>query len=410
MAKVQTSSSSIIPAGSVVRLLSLAMGGGIVLDAVFAFQSSSAKQVLGVFGIGLAVASAATVCGALLGFLFGIPRSLQGNMAGAQGDTAHPPSGSATSSGGPSAATLYGANTSLEQISDWLTKILVGIGLTQLTQLPSALQSYSEFVGRALPNVAGGAVFVGAETLYFAICGFLASYLWTRLELGKALSAAEVVTRAEFEQEKQSNARALALVERQLRKGEAPPAEARLTQAIAAADDLYRAHIFELARATRKQAEAKADSETVGRTIPIFRALIARNPDSFHQNYGQLGFALLAIDPPDLDAAETQLSRAIELRGESWQRYGYEFYELARARCRIRRAKARGETQSAAALRQLIVQDLAALVAARFETFDAAMQSELSDWIRANQALDEVDPETRGAIDRLSQADPTPSS
>ena len=64
----------------------------------------------------------------------------------------------------------------------------------------------------------------------------------------------------------------------------------------------------------------------------------------------------------------------------------------------------------AAALRQLIVHDLAALVAARFETFDAAMQSELSDWIRENHALDEIDPETRGAIDRLSRTDPAPSS
>jgi hypothetical protein len=60
-------------------------------------------------GVAIAIASAAT--GYLLGFLFGISRSLQG------GDSSESNSQS------------FPGNTNLEQISDWLTKILVGVGL-----------------------------------------------------------------------------------------------------------------------------------------------------------------------------------------------------------------------------------------------------------------------------------------
>ena len=388
--KEVSSSGTRVPAGQVLRLLMWAMGGGCVMAALVALQTP--KTFVGVFGTLLAVAGAASVCGALLGFVFGIPRALQGS--GALPDAAgNPASGAARGS-----EARYGANTSLEQISDWLTKILVGVGLTQLTELPRALESYSQFVGTALVGVSSGHVFVGAETLYFAICGFLASYLWTRLELGKALSEVEMVTRAEFEQEKQANAQALQLVEQQLRKGVATPLEGVLAKAIAAADDLYRSHIFARARSTRKVAYAKRDVETIQRTVPIFKALIAGSPVDYHQNHGQLGFALMALEPPDFDAAEAQLTKAIELRGDSWQRYGYEFYEVGRALCRIRHALGRGETKVASQARDEVVRDLAALAHAGFDTLDAATQKELGDWVTENGVLDQLDPATRAAM------------
>src|SRR5688500_18795600 len=61
--------------------------------------------------------------GGLVGFLFGIPKTVAPSEDGQNGihRSWHP-------------------NTSLEQISDWLTKILLGIGLTQLTVIPGELQ------------------------------------------------------------------------------------------------------------------------------------------------------------------------------------------------------------------------------------------------------------------------------
>lgn len=43
-------------------------------------------------------------------------------------------------------AGIYGKNSNLDQISDWLTKILVAIGLTQITRILEALGWYLEIV------------------------------------------------------------------------------------------------------------------------------------------------------------------------------------------------------------------------------------------------------------------------
>jgi hypothetical protein len=72
---------------------------------------------------GLAVASAAEVSGALLGFLFGIPRVLAADQSRNHDSRRNQMSDAII------------ANTNLEQISDWLTKILVGVGLTQFGEL-----------------------------------------------------------------------------------------------------------------------------------------------------------------------------------------------------------------------------------------------------------------------------------
>jgi hypothetical protein len=47
---------------------------------------------------------------------------------------------------------LYRPNTNLEQISDWLTKILVGVGLTQLAQVRSGAAVLSEALKPVLGN------------------------------------------------------------------------------------------------------------------------------------------------------------------------------------------------------------------------------------------------------------------
>src|SRR5216684_1230684 len=76
--------------------------------------------------IGLLIAGAALAAGVLIGFLFGIPRTQQ-----KEGQKSDPTIGSQ-----PGVADGYGVNTNLEQISDWLTKIIVGVGLVQLTVIP----------------------------------------------------------------------------------------------------------------------------------------------------------------------------------------------------------------------------------------------------------------------------------
>lgn len=385
---------TIVPASRVIRFIVAAIGGGCAVTALYALQAQPAGKFFAVFTVALAIAGAATISGALVGFVFGIPRSLQGADAG----TAAPPKAdtakaAATDSGSGRSEPGYRPNTSLEQISDWLTKILVGVGLTQLTQIPSALESYSTHVGKALGPMQGADIFVGATSLYFVVCGFLGAYLWTRLKLGQALSEADVVTRAELEQEKQWNAKALTLVETQLQKGAQPPDEAELTKAIAEADDLYRSHIFDRARGVRREAAEKGERKQIERTIPIFRALIQKSPTQFHQNYAQLGYALLEKDPSELPEAEANLSKAIDMRGP-WEQFGYEMYELARVRCRIERtaADAQGRRVSEPAQKEQIVRDLRVLQVIDDRFVNAQTRELVHQWVKANHAGEQLGP------------------
>src|SRR5258708_2722865 len=89
---------------------------GVLILIFFTLQGPNPLQSL---AIGLLVAGAALAAGILIGFLFGIPRTLQ--REGTNG-----------AAGANSTAEAYGVNTTLEQISDWLTKIIVGVGLLPL--------------------------------------------------------------------------------------------------------------------------------------------------------------------------------------------------------------------------------------------------------------------------------------
>jgi hypothetical protein len=117
----------------------------------------------------LLAAAAALGVGGLIGFLFGVPRS-----AARPEDTAGP-----------------AANTNLEQISDWLTKLLVGAGLVQISAAPAALGTLFGHVGSLFGEGMSATVAAGATLIYFACLGFLAGWLFTRIFLGRTLSEAD---------------------------------------------------------------------------------------------------------------------------------------------------------------------------------------------------------------------------
>jgi len=81
---------------------------------------------------------AAFVAGCFVGFLLGIPRAVSsGELRQNQSASA------ATGSSG------LGASSNLAEISDWLTKLVLGAGLVELTRLGGP-------VGRLIDNVATG--------------------------------------------------------------------------------------------------------------------------------------------------------------------------------------------------------------------------------------------------------------
>jgi hypothetical protein len=285
------------------------VAGALLAPPLLGVLVYSLGESLKTFGIAVVVGSAAFVVGALLGFLFGIPRALVG----------------ADETEGRNAALR--PNTNLEQVSDWLTKILIGAGLVQLGALARSLGDLSEQLRPALGNDDAAEAFALGLVLAFVIGGFLVSYLFTRLRLTRDFAAADASRALD----------ALALVMQQLddtTPGDPEPEQLRdaLTEAISGA----RERAFELARSQRRRSWRSEDpvvKRRVDRTIPVFEALAAVDPDD-HRVHGELGYALRDAYQPQPREAVAALTRAIERRDARGVR-GYRGYEFARACARI---------------------------------------------------------------------------
>jgi hypothetical protein len=74
----------------------------------------------------------------------------------------------------------YQGNTNLEQISDWLTKIIVGIGLVQIGHIIPALSKFAESMKAPLGGLPSSAAFGLAVVIGYTLLGFFYWYLWSR--------------------------------------------------------------------------------------------------------------------------------------------------------------------------------------------------------------------------------------
>lgn len=130
-------------------------------------------------GILLLVSAATLLIGGIFGFLFGIPKL----------NKAYDPREDYERS------TKYHPNTNLEDVSDWLTKIIVGVALTQLTRIPGYLQGISdgilEHVDCSQMNCNFAQSVLVAAIIYFLIAGFIIGYFYTRLYLPNLFSIME---------------------------------------------------------------------------------------------------------------------------------------------------------------------------------------------------------------------------
>lgn len=167
-------------------VLVLLIGGWILTGAA----SILADQTLRAAALRIAVlwAAACFMAGFLAGFLFGVPK------VGAEGSSAQNAASAGPAGATPNAqAYSQRPNTNLEQISDWLTKIIVGLGLVELKQVPAHLGNAARWVAESLSISAPSSAaisFAGSLILYFSILGFLAGYLLTLLFLAGAFSRA----------------------------------------------------------------------------------------------------------------------------------------------------------------------------------------------------------------------------
>jgi hypothetical protein len=157
-----------------------------VLIAVAAWAAKGGFEALRIVGVSFIFAGACAVCGWLLGLLFGIPRTLSRPQAApaATGGTAGTPAPAGSNTAAP--APTNRVNTNLEDVSDWLTKTLVGVGLTQLYFVPHYLWQSADKLNKAgFMWDASGQLLVIALFLYFAPGGFWLGYIGTRTILTK---------------------------------------------------------------------------------------------------------------------------------------------------------------------------------------------------------------------------------
>jgi hypothetical protein len=123
-------------------------------------------------GYGALVAGAFFIGGVLLGYLFGLRPS------------SNSPSQSSKSPVPP--------HTNLEEIADWLTKLILGAGLVELTRLRVPIKAFADFMatgvnppfvlqGQRIEDPGSPAIALSMMS-FFSASGLLYGYLWTRYQ------------------------------------------------------------------------------------------------------------------------------------------------------------------------------------------------------------------------------------
>jgi hypothetical protein len=138
---------------------------GAVWILVYAFTTPGTPGSY--LSVGMLTALAALLIGVLIGFLFGIPRFISSGQAR------------------PQQSFRYTPSSNLTEVSDWLTKLLLGAGLVQLTHLGTPIGKLINHIAAALytlPADRGSAqVMAGAIIAGYTAIGVLGGYVLTTM-------------------------------------------------------------------------------------------------------------------------------------------------------------------------------------------------------------------------------------
>lgn len=267
-------------------------------------------------GAGLFLAGSSLFVGGFLGFLFGIPQAQNNDRTSTSEDSLR----------------HYTENTNLEQISDWLTKIIVGLTLVQYEAVRDILFAAGKAFGPFLVTGVAGENLATGTIIYFILAGFLFAYLWTRINLEHIFRSTSAMWNRDISAIVES--RVQTVIERDLELIEtvenylAPmtnakdPAFGDLSTRIEKAAYGTRADIYQMARRARidnKKALSDDEKAIVAKTVVVFRGLVAAAPDEFPENYSQLGRAIIYSETPNWQEARDFFLKALELKGDKAQ-------------------------------------------------------------------------------------------
>lgn len=172
MSKRERLASQLTRAGIVLSLL-------LLVAALVIFADDNLALVPLTFGVAFAAAGV----GGIFGFLFGIPKMdgespAQGNVANGDPTKAAPP--------GVVTAQRLLHNTNLGQVSDWVTKIVIGLGIAQFGEILDGaawLGDWYATVFAAGLSPSAAATYGLAVTISAATLSLMLAYLWTMTRL-----------------------------------------------------------------------------------------------------------------------------------------------------------------------------------------------------------------------------------
>lgn len=149
--------------GKSIFFITLILVIGVVIILIYSIAHGTDK-FLSILSISAIIALTSAIVGAFIGFIFGIPRT-------------------------PAAkdSENIGANTNLEEISDWITKIIVGVSLVQLNQLSDGIYKIGNTLSQGMGGQPSSFVFSVSTMIFYFVGGFFLGYLWSRIYLPKIL-------------------------------------------------------------------------------------------------------------------------------------------------------------------------------------------------------------------------------
>jgi hypothetical protein len=372
-------------------IFSAAVIFGFLIVSYDSYVNGGTKELVGV----VFLAAASMLVGAFLGFLFGIPRALQSD------GRAFDPGFDATSAGRPAPAPR--TSTNLEQISDWLTKILVGVALTQMATLPGQIGALGVYFSKIFGVREDGSAISVVIIVFFAMCGFFCGYFRTRMYLAGDAGRGSLSSRADLQaidekvsefyqaqaEQAETDAAAISLVTQYFSPREATKIDLKkLKTVVAHASAPIKAQLFHQARRLRLENRERTETKLfMERAIPVYEALIEGDKDRrSHENHGELGFALKDKLKPDYLNAEIAFTVAIEIRGNAGAAVGLEAYEYNRAICRIKKDQDFAVNRpSSDESRKNILADLQASIAG---IPDLANDPDVISWLKINNIED----------------------
>ncbi len=117
--------------------------------------------------LAILLAAASYISGFFLGFLFGIPKRNTDQES------------------------AYNLSTNLVDISDWLTKIIIGLGLIEIKRIPGYLQGVGTYIQQSVSGDASIKIFSVCCLIYFSIFGLYYGYNYMRLLLSAHFKEAD---------------------------------------------------------------------------------------------------------------------------------------------------------------------------------------------------------------------------